>query len=75
MILPGTQRRSQGSKAVPLWTPAETKIFMLLSASVKRFGVSGMRNFFVALFGFLLKLIRVKLKVTKLLLNTKNYQK
>ena len=35
------------------WTPAETKISMLLSASVKRFGVSRMRIFLSHIFFFL----------------------
>ena len=32
--------------SVPILTPAETKISVLLSASVERFGVSRMRDFF-----------------------------
>ena len=31
--------------SAPFWTPAETKISVLLSASVERFGVSRMRDF------------------------------
>ena len=30
--------------SVPFWMPAETKILVLLSASVKRFGVSRMQD-------------------------------
>ena len=32
--------------SAPIWTPAETKISVLVSVSVKRFGVSRMRDFF-----------------------------
>ena len=39
-------------KCVPLTTPAEKKVLVLLSALVQRFSVSRMRDFFMALYYF-----------------------
>ena len=53
LVIPGNYSKqtpfaplpSRGKSISPFLTPAETKILVLLSASVERFGVSRMRDF------------------------------